>query len=87
MASLEKLAGSLLKAVVLRTEPENIILKAETGQEIVWPKTNLSQELRINQEVVLELKSAEEQKKEKQEIAKILLQEILQAKTEQIMAV
>lgn len=66
-----------LSAKIDRIEGDFAILKTDDRQEISWFQDNLPPGLKIGAKVSLELKSAHDANKSQQELAKEILNEIL----------
>ncbi len=68
---------NILKGVVDRFEENKAVVKLDNGQQILWPKENLSADIKEGSVVDLVIINEESEQKEREKTAKTLLNEIL----------
>jgi hypothetical protein len=66
-----------IKITIDRFEGEKAVLQTEDGQSIVWPKDKLPQDAREGMALNFNILSDAETEKDKRELAKEILNEIL----------
>lgn len=70
----------LIKLTIDRFEEETTVLKSETGESIVWPKNMLPAGTHEGSVLEFEIKDDNSAEAEKKELAKHILNEILDVK-------
>ncbi len=66
-----------VKATVDRLEGGKAVLKLPDGQTVIWPKTDLPEDLHEGAILILEISGQEEYEKKSKQKAKDILNEIL----------
>jgi len=69
--------------VIDRFEGEFVVIKTDSGQEILWPKNNLPEDAKEGTAVRLTLSTSKTDEEERTKLAKTLLNEILQTKKDE----
>lgn len=69
-----------IKGVIDRFEGSKAVIKLDDGQEIIWPKENLSDDTMEGAAVRLVLYNSKTDQEEREKIAKSVLNEILRTK-------
>ena len=69
-----------MKVTIDRLEGDKAVLKTNDGQELLWPKEQLPKDAKEGSVVELAIKSDKEGEQEKGELAKAVLNEVLQEK-------
>ncbi|GEM_PF-1400657 len=65
------------KVILDRFEGGSAVFKFEDGQELKWEKENLPRNFKVGDEIVFKLATFDSEIKEREEIARKLLEEIL----------
>ena len=66
-----------IKVTVDRIEGEKVVLKTEDNETIIWPKSKLSNDIHEGMALVYVIMNSEEAEKSNRELAKDILNEIL----------
>ncbi len=75
--------NKFLKAVIDRFEGEVAVVKTEDGQEILWPKKDLPEDIKEGSALRLTASTSQNDEEERTKLAKTLLNEILQPKKDE----
>ncbi len=75
--------NKFLKAAVDRFEGDSAVIKTEDGQELLWPKSELPEEVKEGTAVRLTLSTSQSDEEERAKLAKTLLNEILQSHSDE----
>lgn len=67
----------ILKLTIDRFEGDKAVLIAENGEQIIWPKNKLPEQAREGMVLNFNVQNSEEAEKDKKELAKNILNEIL----------
>ncbi|MDP2754058.1 MAG: DUF3006 domain-containing protein [Nitrospirota bacterium] len=67
----------IIKLTIDRFEGEKAVLIAESGEQIIWPKNKLPEQAREGMVLSFNVQNSEEAEKDKKELAKNILNEIL----------
>lgn len=67
----------ILKLTIDRFEGDKAVLIAESGEQIIWPKNKLPEQAREGMVLNFNVQNSEEAEKDKKELAKNILNEIL----------
>ncbi|MBU4257313.1 DUF3006 domain-containing protein [Patescibacteria group bacterium] len=70
----------ILKLTIDRFEGDKAVLIAESGEQIIWPKNKLPEDIHEGMVLNFNIQNSEEAEKDKKELAKNILNEILKAK-------
>lgn len=67
----------IIKLTIDRFEGDKAVLIAESGEQIIWPKNKLPEQAREGMVLSFNIQNSEEAEKDKKELAKNILNEIL----------
>lgn len=68
---------NILKGTLDRFEENKAVIKTEDGQQILWPKENLSEDIKEGSAVDIVIFNEEAEQIQREKMAKTLLNEIL----------
>jgi exosome complex RNA-binding protein Csl4 len=71
-------SGDYIKAKLLDFQKESALLQTEDNQKIIWPKDRLPENIKVGDDLKLRVLSAEQDEIGKEELAKAILNQILQ---------
>ncbi|MDP3042872.1 MAG: DUF3006 domain-containing protein [bacterium] len=69
----------IIKLAIDRFEGDKAVLIAESGEQIIWPKNKLMEQAREGMVLSFNIQNSEEAEKDKKELAKNILNELLKA--------
>lgn len=78
----EKKPKNSLAVKADRFEGGYAVLRLSDGQEIFWPKNQIPQDIKLGEKIYLLIRSLEETKIDNQDLAKNILEQILNGKRE-----
>ncbi|MFA4872058.1 MAG: DUF3006 domain-containing protein [Patescibacteria group bacterium] len=73
----DKINNSFITAAIDRLEGDKAVIKTDDGQEIIWPIDKLSESANEGQIVKLFIGTSKDEEKEREKIAKTILNDIL----------